>query len=188
MKKESEINFIKKSKEIHGEKYDYSMVEYRTLKTPVEIICPKHGMFKQKPSTHLSGCGCPKCSESRLEKEVAKALEEEVKYERQKHFKWLGMQSLDFYIPELNIGIECQGAPHFMSDFYNRKNQDPTLRGYKGVLKRDETKNRLCKENGVDLIYYFPSFFNEKYIFNNIFFNTTEDLIKYVLKIKTKTQ
>ena len=65
-KKEKNINikrnkFIQKAIQIHGDKYDYSKVEYKGTITPVTIICPEHGEFQQKPTHHLLGCGCPKC-------------------------------------------------------------------------------------------------------------------------------
>lgn len=52
--------FILKSREIHGDKYDYSLVEYKGNKVKVKIICGDH-IFEQKPNSHLSGCGCGKC-------------------------------------------------------------------------------------------------------------------------------
>ena len=54
--------FIEKSREIHGEKYDYSKVEYINPYTPVKITCPIHGEFLLKPSSHLAGNGCSECS------------------------------------------------------------------------------------------------------------------------------
>ena len=54
--------FIKKAREIHGDKYDYSKVEYKNYDTKVCIICPKHGEFWQIPRYHLNGKGCPKCA------------------------------------------------------------------------------------------------------------------------------
>lgn len=53
--------FIKKAKEIHGDKYDYSLVDYVNAKTKIEIICPVHGKFTQIPYNHLSGKGCKEC-------------------------------------------------------------------------------------------------------------------------------
>lgn len=53
--------FITKAKSIHGNKYDYSKVEYANTATKVCIICPEHGEFWQKPSSHLRGRGCPAC-------------------------------------------------------------------------------------------------------------------------------
>ena len=54
--------FIKKAREVHGDKYDYSKVEYVNAQTPVVIICPKHGEFLQRPSHHTDGRGCKKCA------------------------------------------------------------------------------------------------------------------------------
>ena len=54
--------FIKESRNIHKNKYDYSITEYIKSNTRVSIICPEHGIFKQFASAHLQGCGCKKCS------------------------------------------------------------------------------------------------------------------------------
>ena len=54
--------FIAKAKAVHGDRYDYSKVEYVDSKTEVCIICSEHGEFWQKPKNHLSGYGCPICS------------------------------------------------------------------------------------------------------------------------------
>ena len=54
--------FIKKGKEKHGNKYDYSLVEYINNNIKVKIICPIHGEFLQSPSGHLQGKECQKCS------------------------------------------------------------------------------------------------------------------------------
>ena len=54
--------FIDHAKEIHGERYDYSRVEYKNNREPVEIICQVHGVFRQTPTSHLQGSSCPKCA------------------------------------------------------------------------------------------------------------------------------
>lgn len=54
--------FVKKARDIHGNRYDYSLVEYHTVKTKVKIRCLTHGVFEQIPNNHLSGRGCPVCS------------------------------------------------------------------------------------------------------------------------------
>ena len=64
-------DFIQKAKKIHGDKYDYSKVVYKTIRTRVIIICPEHGEFLQMPETHLKGKGCPEC-----EKTSGKKLQE----------------------------------------------------------------------------------------------------------------
>lgn len=57
----SQSIFIEKAKKIHGNKYDYSKVEYINGRTKVKIICPEHGEFEQRPANHIVGAGCPKC-------------------------------------------------------------------------------------------------------------------------------
>lgn len=54
--------FIEEAKSVHGDKYDYSKVNYVNANTSVTIICPEHGEFNQLPSAHLQGQGCPKCA------------------------------------------------------------------------------------------------------------------------------
>lgn len=53
--------FIKEMKEIHGDKYDYSKVDYKGVKEKVCIVCPKHGEFWINPSNFRNGQGCPIC-------------------------------------------------------------------------------------------------------------------------------
>jgi very-short-patch-repair endonuclease/ribosomal protein L40E len=54
--------FLKRSKNSHGDKYDYSNVEYNNQYDPVVIKCPIHGEFKQIPKSHMIGKGCRKCA------------------------------------------------------------------------------------------------------------------------------
>ena len=53
--------FIDKAKSMHGDKYDYSEVEYKSSSTAIKIFCKIHGYFNQIPAAHLQGRGCPKC-------------------------------------------------------------------------------------------------------------------------------
>jgi Zn finger protein HypA/HybF involved in hydrogenase expression len=54
-------DFIKFAKQIHKNKYNYSKINYINDETKIEIICPYHGSFWQKPNNHLNGNGCPRC-------------------------------------------------------------------------------------------------------------------------------
>lgn len=55
----SKEGFIKKAKEVHGDKYDYSLVDYINNRTNITIICPEHGEFLKTPCNHLKGQGHP---------------------------------------------------------------------------------------------------------------------------------
>jgi len=54
--------FIEKARKIHGNKYDYSLVEYINNSTKISITCKEHGLFEQQPNNHLMGKKCKKCS------------------------------------------------------------------------------------------------------------------------------
>lgn len=52
--------FIKKAKEIHKDRYDYSETNYINANTKVKIKCHKHGIFEVLPNNHYKQ-NCPKC-------------------------------------------------------------------------------------------------------------------------------
>jgi len=54
--------FVSKAQLVHGDKYDYSLVDYVNAYTKIKIICPSHGVFDMRPDSHLSQKqGCPAC-------------------------------------------------------------------------------------------------------------------------------
>ncbi len=58
--------FIAKAVEIHGDTYDYSLVEYKNCHTKVKIVCRIHGAFEQTPNSHNSqNQGCPMCGQAK---------------------------------------------------------------------------------------------------------------------------
>lgn len=160
-------DFIKKARIVHGDKYDYSKAKYIKSNIKVIIVCPKHGEFKTRPNDHLNGKGCPLCNESHLETEIRVLLDENgIKYEQWKHFSCLGKQTLDFYLPEYKIGIECQGGQHFkVVEHFGGKNK------FKRTRELDINKKNFCNEKNIKLLYYsnlldYKTFLGEK-IFHN---------------------
>ena len=57
-------SFIEKANSIFNGKSSYEKVNYTDYKTEVTITCPIHGDFKQRPSNHLKGHGCPLCAKN----------------------------------------------------------------------------------------------------------------------------
>lgn len=167
----SNDDFIEKAKNIHGDKYDYSSVEYKNERSKIKIICHKkfkngveHGVFEQTPYSHLNGNGCPNCRNSKLENKVFKLLtENKIEFEKEKTYDWLfndGHMYLDFYLPEYNVGIECQGIQHYIDiEIRGRKN-------YKYIHENDLLKNKLCKENGIKIFYFTDKNMYSKYCEN----------------------
>ena len=54
-------DFIEKAKSIHGDRYDYSLSDYKTGHIKLKITCKEHGVFEQSPANHLQGAGCLLC-------------------------------------------------------------------------------------------------------------------------------
>ena len=146
--------FIQMAKEVHGEKYTYDHVEYVNNKTYVLVTCSIHGDFPVWPFNHIyAHSGCPKCNASHMENEVETRLKDNnIEYIAQcgkKLFDWLGYQRLDFYLPEYKMAIECQGEQHFKSVEHFGGDER-----FKKRLEEDKTKLELCKEHGIDVLYY----------------------------------
>ena len=143
--------FIKKSKEIHCNKYDYSLSIYKNNYTKVKIICNKHDVFEQNPKNHKNGANCPYCIESKGEKEILKELKKlNIKYIRQKKFKDCKNKKelpFDFYLPYYNTCIEFDGRQHFepVNDFGGEQE-------FFKIKNRDKIKNNYCKNNNINLI------------------------------------
>lgn len=141
--------WIKRFITCHGDKYDYSLVKINGYKTKIDIICKKHGIFSQTPDNHYRGKGCPICNSSKMEDEVRKFLVlREIKFDEQKKFSWLGLQSLDFYLPDYKVGLECQGSQHLGNNsLFDKKLQ------FEDRIQLDVNKNIRCKQNDVMLLY-----------------------------------
>ena len=162
-------DFIIEAKKIHNDFFSYEKFNYVNAHTKGVIICPIHGEFEQNPNDHLQGKGCPKCNMSFLEKEIFSFLmRHKINFECQKSFEWLGKQSLDFYLNDYNIAIECQGKQHFGCGGWSNNYDFVTQK------ERDYIKKELCEINGVKIIYFshFPiiydDFYTEENTFNNV--------------------
>jgi len=65
-KRHTSVEFITRATKVHGDRYDYSRINYIGNEIKVELVCKKHGVFFQRPGNHLSGRGCPTCSKRRI--------------------------------------------------------------------------------------------------------------------------
>lgn len=73
-------------------------------------------------------------------------------FSTQKKFEWLKYKhdmTLDFYLPDYNVAIECQGRQHFeIVDWFGGE------KGYNLIIKRDKLKRELCEKHGIKILYY----------------------------------
>lgn len=180
--------FISELTSLYGDNLIYDKVSYVSAKTEVILICPKHGEFKRTPNKLLCGQGCSKCKCSLLENIVMRALtKNNIQFEPQKRFTWLGKQSLDFYLPKYNIAIECQGEQHFHQVYFNGKTDGIDKRNlFESISERDNTKFIKCEENNIRLLYFIDnkiqlSEIERLPIYKQTFFTEIDKLIKYIL-------
>lgn len=156
-------DFVNKSNLIHKNKYDYSKVEYKNMRSFVKIICPIHGEFVQKANDHIHGHGCPRCYHSKLEEEIRNFLiKNKIVFEEQKTFDGLKHKRklrFDFYLPEYKIAIECQGEQHYVYINFGGEIKSSKL---EEIVKRDNIKLEFCNKNDILLLYY-STYKNKKY-------------------------
>ena len=114
---------------------------------------------------------------SRLEEEVSLLLKENnITFEEQKTFDWLKYKSnlrLDFYLPDYNIAIECQGKQHFEAiDIFGGN------RNFQVTIERDKKKRELCQNNNITLLYYS----HEKINFPYYVYTDKMELLQEIIK------
>lgn len=151
-------DFIKKAKETHGDRYDYSAISWaQSFETKrVTIICSIHGPFSQRKKDHWQrGAGCPDCAFSKDEDAIARWLTtNNIRYETQKVYTGCVCPETgnnlryDFFVPELNTLIEYDGRQHYeVIDAF--KMTQATL--YSN-MERDEAKTKFAHDNQIGLI------------------------------------
>lgn len=168
--------FIIDAIKIHGEKYDYSKVEYDCSYEKVIIICKTHGEFNQEPHSHLKGYGCAICKSSKGENFISLVLQRHnIRFEQQKTFegcKYKSFLKFDFYLPDYNLLIEYDGLQHFQSVKYFGGDEIFEIQKTKDQIKTDFANDQLIN---LLRIYYTMNFNNvEKLIINTI--NSKENL------------
>ena len=194
--------FIDKANETHNNVYDYSIVKYRNMNTKVEIICPKHGAFKQTPDNHLTGTHCPKCSHKTIN------LQEFIEKANETHNNFYDYSETLYVDTRTKIKIVCpkHGIFHQRSNSHLSGNGCPACKQTKGEklirsylkLNKLEFKQEFIYENfRFDFViigdlpkiieyngiqHYTPQSFGSKKInagFNKLIDNVKRDYLKF---------
>lgn len=98
--------WIEKAKSVHGDRFDYSKVVYKTAKNKVTITCGIHGDFEQYPRDHINGCGCKWCSNSNEDRRLGK--EEFIKRAREVHGDRYDYSKVKYISYNNPVTISCQ--------------------------------------------------------------------------------
>ena len=159
IKSDTRESFIEKSQKIHGDKYDYSKVDYIKSKEKVCIICPEHGEFWQTPHEHIQGCGCLKCSKNTSigEKNIGDFIASLNFFVTRQNKNIIPNREIDIYMPSNRVAIEYDGLY-----WHSSKKID---KNYHLI------KTELCEKQGIRLIHIFEDEWLEH-----------EDIVKSKLK------
>ncbi|MCK9446608.1 DUF723 domain-containing protein [bacterium] len=152
-------NFIKKSKEKHNNKYNYSLVQYVDKYKKVKIICPVHGVFEQTPIHHLRGNSCKKCADDRKRYTTKEFVEESTEIHGNKYdyslVEYTGSHSKVKIICPNHGVFEQKACSHI-----NNKNGCPIcggkIKNYENLItKYNEIHNNKYEYENFEYIDYY---------------------------------
>lgn len=132
--------FVKKAVEKHGDTYDYSRVVYKNSKTPVEIICKKHGSFQQTPNVHLGKSGCPECGQIALSTSQRYSKEQFIENALKTHGNKYDYSKVDYQGSSKKVTIICP----VHGEFIQEANRHVQGSGCKECNKLKTTNREKC--------------------------------------------
>lgn len=148
----TEENFVRRSIEKHGSKYNYSKVAYRDQLSKVYIVCNIHDKgFWQLPKDHLQGNGCPDCRESKGELLIKKYLDNNTIFYYSQH-RFNDCRNIlplpfDFYLPDYNLCIEFDGLQHYIPiELFGGEET------FRKLQVNDNIKNQYCTNRNIKLL------------------------------------
>lgn len=99
---------VRRSRAVHGDKYDYSQVKIKTVSDEVTIICPEHGPFQQRPINHYKmKQGCPKCGLIKLGMSIRSNTDEFIRKAREVHGDKYGYDCVNYVKNDIPVEIYC---------------------------------------------------------------------------------
>jgi Zn finger protein HypA/HybF involved in hydrogenase expression len=136
---ERKNNFINNVVIIHGEKYDYSLVEYINAHTKVSILCPIHGEFLQKPNNHQNGQGCPICGSEKQKQSHTNTTQEFINKAKNIHGELYDYSRAKYKGIKQTIRIICKKHGEFLqtpNNHISRKTGCPSCGSESGGKKQ----------------------------------------------------
>lgn len=104
---------LERFKKVHGDRYDYSLVEYKGSSAKVKIICKTHGVFEQTPTCHTRPRGCPECAKESRRNHFAKTKEEFIRDSIKKHGNLYDYSLIDYFNSHTKVTIICPSHGQF---------------------------------------------------------------------------
>jgi predicted nucleic acid-binding Zn-ribbon protein len=176
--------FIKRATGVHGNHYDYSIVNYINAKTKVDIICPTHGIYKQKPETHMKGVGCPHCGAKKSSNSRILTKEEFIRRAIKTHLDKYDYSKIDYVNAKTPVTIICKKHGEFnqIPSMHILRNGCPKCVNHESKLHsrvkehfenivRVESFNKGLLNGNYEIDLFFPDF-NLGIEFNGVYYHS----------------
>ncbi len=157
---------IKRFLEKHGNKYDYSLVEYVNIDTKVKVICPKHGIFEQIPYTHLKSDGCEKCSYESRAKGATFTTSTFIEKAKLKHGSKYNYHKSYYVNSKTKVEIECL----IHGSFFQVPAEHLSGKGCKKCAMLINIESRRCNQN--ELVRQAHTIHNNQYDYSKVKYKT----------------
>ena len=164
--KKTNETFIEDAIKKHGDKYDYSLVNYINNSTPIVIICKEHGPFEQTPHAHMAGYGCSRCvsNSSKKENEWLDSLNIKI-LKKQARLKINDkIYIVDGYDPETNTvyqfhGDYFHGHPDYFKPYWKNR---LTKKTFGELFEKTNKIKELFISNGYKYVEQWEHDYNSK--------------------------
>ena len=113
--------FLDDARKAHGDKYDYSQVEYVNALSKVTIVCPNHGAFQQNPANHIRDVGCPRCGDESTAAKLTGTTEDFVREAREVHGDRYDYSRVEYKSSQEKVEIGCEEHGSFWQSPSNHK-------------------------------------------------------------------
>jgi len=167
-------SFIKKARTKHGDKYDYSQVEYTKNQAKVKIGCPVHGTFEQSAKEHLKGFGCNRCGWDVTKQKLLKSTDDFISDAIKIHGDKYNYSKVEYKGAFCRITIKCPSHGEFLqtpTDHLSGKGCNKCAGEYRGKKRRMSSEDffsRVKQKHG------------EKYDYSETIFTKTSDKVKII--------
>jgi hypothetical protein len=171
--------FIEKAIEVHGDKYDYSLVEYIKSDKKVKIICKEHEIFEQTPRDHLTGRGCSYCGKLNRAKKQTFTQEQFIEKAIKVHGENFDYSQVEYVNSQTHIKLKCNICGYEFSQVPNSH-----LQGYgcdKCAHKVNHENQRLTEREIIERAIKVHG--EEKFDYSNMNYKRSHEPINIICKI-----
>ena len=169
--------FIDKAIQIHGDKYNYSKVEYINAKTKVQIICKEHGEFLQTPNKHLMGQGCSKCGKETISNRFRTSTNDFINKSMQIHGDKYNYSKVQYINAKTKVIIICKKHGEFLQSPNNH------LYGYGCINCRNENSGNSQRLTNNDFINKAKQIHGDKYDYSKVQYINSHLNVKIICNI-----